>query len=277
MALHRHLGDARLGPRRRLHGAVELPLRLAKELGGDLQAPLPGGGDGVEQLSGISGLLEVLEGAQGAGLLLFLVRSVSRQDDDLDLRMLVLHPLEHLHAVDPGHPQVEDHDVRRLVLNHLQGFGSARRDAGPEIAHLQALGHGADVVLLVVHEEHPDLAHMSSTQIRPRPARRRRYAEGNRLRGLILRCRTPAATHPSSRWLPGQHRDPAPCSRVRSHASPAGGTGTAASFAIARHLHGRQAAGARPARTSMRAPSGSSSMSSSSPRRAPSVPPGSWP
>jgi hypothetical protein len=140
----------------------------------------------------------------GAGVeRLHLVHAVgpAGQHDDRGLGPAA-QPLDHLHPVQVGQAEIEDHQVGRIPPGHLQRLDPGRRDVHLVVAHPQVDPQRPQYLRLVVDDQHSfscslasgaafrhclpsSLLRRSSVQAVPRPlwlARPRRLVRGDRAR-----------------------------------------------------------------------------------------------
>ncbi len=116
---------------------------------------LVGSAEGLAQQVDVHRFLEVGEGAQLQALLPVLFAAVAGEHDDLDSRAALLDAPQHLQPVDAGHLEVEDHDIRLVLLHHLQGRLAVVGHGRADVTHLQPFGKGLHELALVVHQQHP--------------------------------------------------------------------------------------------------------------------------
>ena len=109
------------------------------------------------QLVRIDRLQDILLGLQTDGLLRILELVEAGEDDDLDGRILLLQTPAELESIHERHLDVRHHDVRLLLLGHLQCFQSVvgialHREA--ELLPVHLPDDHLDDILLIIHQHH---------------------------------------------------------------------------------------------------------------------------
>jgi len=103
---------------------------------------------------GSNGLPTNARAAAALGIRGRLLVNLAAEHDHRDRTVALLHPLEHLPAIDAGHHDVEQHERGCLVFERLQRLVGARRLADGVALHLQVDAHELAQALVVVDDEH---------------------------------------------------------------------------------------------------------------------------
>ncbi len=122
--------------------------------------------DGMSHLFGGEGFLEEVHRMQAQGAHRPIKRGMAGDDDGRHGPVVAAHRqlLEQLDAVDAGHLEIGDDDLKRLMLLHQiqrchRRLGRARGDA----QHAEPLAEFAQDIGIVVDKQNPRFAHFTAT------------------------------------------------------------------------------------------------------------------
>jgi hypothetical protein len=113
--------------------------RMVKRLGQIIKGPGPHGGD------------------RGGDF------GVGGNEDHRQLGLHLLDPLQYFHAVDAGHLDIHQQQVRPGCRDHLQGRLPVRRHQADQPFPLQKRGEHRAELLVIIHYEHPGYIYIHGT------------------------------------------------------------------------------------------------------------------